>query len=222
MEPCLPRLYKGGQGPPQNTSTPKSIQATTQDVGYYALRGPNLYKSLCFLHHRVSELVDPLPTILLLRVSLSRLMVLYLTKKFSWRFTPSSTWKPIRVGCNRHGKVCDDYPSWKWYLPCHSIRYNASVMVTITEEYYLWRCWELSVSDLSVMEKLIWGSVGIGINCIAFVVVPTPCKRTYFFQCCFIMQNSCGMLFILCSTLHHLGMKMIHFINSINGGEYKM
>ena len=34
-----PRLYKAGQGPPQNTSTPKLIQATTQDVGYYASRG---------------------------------------------------------------------------------------------------------------------------------------------------------------------------------------
>src|SRR6185437_13143325 len=54
-------------------TTPKAIQATTQDVGYYAHRGPNLSKSLCSLHHRVSELVDPLPTILLLRVSLSRL-----------------------------------------------------------------------------------------------------------------------------------------------------
>ena len=31
-----PRIYKGGQGPPRNTSTPKAIQTTTQDVGYYA------------------------------------------------------------------------------------------------------------------------------------------------------------------------------------------
>ena len=68
-----PRIYKGGQGPPQNTSTPKAIQAITQDVGYYALHGTNMSKSLCSLHHRVSELVDPLPTILLLRGSLSRL-----------------------------------------------------------------------------------------------------------------------------------------------------
>ena len=68
-----PRIYKGGQGPPQKQSTPKAIQATTQDVGYYAPRGPNLSKSLCSLHHRIPELVDPLPTILLLRVSLSRL-----------------------------------------------------------------------------------------------------------------------------------------------------
>ena len=55
------------------TSTSKEIQATTQDVGYYAPCGLNLYKSLCSVHHRVPELVDPLPTILLLRVSLSRL-----------------------------------------------------------------------------------------------------------------------------------------------------
>jgi hypothetical protein len=38
------RIYKGGQGPPQNTSTPKAIQTTKQDVGYYAHRGPNLSK----------------------------------------------------------------------------------------------------------------------------------------------------------------------------------
>ena len=34
-----PRIYKGGQGPPRNTSTPKAIQ-TTQDVGYYANSRP--------------------------------------------------------------------------------------------------------------------------------------------------------------------------------------
>ena len=50
-----PRIYKGGQVPPQNRSTPKAIQTTTQDVGYYATRGPNLSKSLCSLHHRVPE-----------------------------------------------------------------------------------------------------------------------------------------------------------------------
>ena len=50
-----PRIYKGGQGLPQNTSTPKAIQATTQDVGYYASRGPNLSKFLYSLHHRVPE-----------------------------------------------------------------------------------------------------------------------------------------------------------------------
>ena len=50
-----PQIYKGGQGPPQKTSTPKTIKTTTQDVGYYATRGPNLSKSLCFLYHRVPE-----------------------------------------------------------------------------------------------------------------------------------------------------------------------
>ena len=68
-----PRIYKGGQGPSRNISTPKEIQATTQDVGYYAPQGLNLSKSLCSLHHQVTELVDHLPIILLLRVSLSRL-----------------------------------------------------------------------------------------------------------------------------------------------------
>jgi hypothetical protein len=39
------RIYKGGQGPIQNTtSTPKGIQTTIQDLGYYAPRGPNLSK----------------------------------------------------------------------------------------------------------------------------------------------------------------------------------
>ena len=55
-----PQIYKGGQVPPQNTSTPKTIQIITQDVGYYATRDPNLSKSLCFLHHRVPE--PPIPT----------------------------------------------------------------------------------------------------------------------------------------------------------------
>ena len=76
MYPCPPGVYKGGQGPLKIETTitiSKAIQATTQDVGYYAPRGPNLSKSVCFLHHRVPELVDPLPTILLLKVSLSRL-----------------------------------------------------------------------------------------------------------------------------------------------------
>ena len=50
-----PRIYKGGQGPPRNTSTPKAIQITTQDIGFYATRNPNLSKSLCSLHHRVPE-----------------------------------------------------------------------------------------------------------------------------------------------------------------------
>ena len=46
-----PWIYEGGQGHPQNTSTPKAIQTTTQDEGYYATRGPNLSKSLCSLHN---------------------------------------------------------------------------------------------------------------------------------------------------------------------------
>ena len=50
-----PRIYKGGQVPPRNTSTPKAIQTTIQDVEYYATRGPNLSKSLCSLQHRVLE-----------------------------------------------------------------------------------------------------------------------------------------------------------------------
>ena len=50
-ETLSPRIYKGGQGPPRNTSTSKAIQTTTQDVWYYATRGPNLSKSLCSLHH---------------------------------------------------------------------------------------------------------------------------------------------------------------------------
>ena len=50
-----PQIYRGRQGSPQNTSTPKAIQTTTQDVGYYATRGPNLSKYLCSLHHRVPE-----------------------------------------------------------------------------------------------------------------------------------------------------------------------
>ena len=54
-----PRIYKGGQGPPQNAFTPKAIQTTAQDSGYYATRGPNLSKSLCSLHHRDPEPLIP-------------------------------------------------------------------------------------------------------------------------------------------------------------------
>ena len=46
-----PWIYKGGQVPPRDTSTPKAIQTTTHDVGYYATRDPNLSKSLCSLHY---------------------------------------------------------------------------------------------------------------------------------------------------------------------------
>ena len=55
----FPRIYKGGQGHPRNTSTPKAIQTTTQDVGYYATHGPNLSKSLYSLHHRVPVMSIP-------------------------------------------------------------------------------------------------------------------------------------------------------------------
>ena len=51
----FPRIYEGGQGPPRNPSTPKAIQTSTHDVGYYATGGPNMSKSLCSLHHRVPE-----------------------------------------------------------------------------------------------------------------------------------------------------------------------
>ena len=53
-----PRVYKDGQQPPRNITTPKAIQATIQDVRYYAPRDLNLSKPLCSLHHRVPELVD--------------------------------------------------------------------------------------------------------------------------------------------------------------------
>ena len=39
------------RGPPRNKTTPKAIQTTTLDVGYYAPRGPNLSKSLCSFHY---------------------------------------------------------------------------------------------------------------------------------------------------------------------------
>ena len=64
-----PRIYEGGQGTPQERLSPKAIQTTTQDVGYYATRGPNLSKSLC----SSSRAVDPYLQTLLLGVSLSRL-----------------------------------------------------------------------------------------------------------------------------------------------------
>src|SRR6185503_2799621 len=32
----FPRIYKGRQVPPRNTSTPKAIQTTIHDIGYYA------------------------------------------------------------------------------------------------------------------------------------------------------------------------------------------
>jgi hypothetical protein len=63
IEPCSPRVYKGGQGPPPNQSTFKAIQTTTQDVEYYAYCCPNLSKVSCFLHLQVSDLGDTLPII---------------------------------------------------------------------------------------------------------------------------------------------------------------
>ena len=55
--PCTtvpPRVYKGGQRHPPNKkqpqTTPKAIQATTQDIGYYTPRSPDLSKSMCSLH----------------------------------------------------------------------------------------------------------------------------------------------------------------------------
>ena len=49
-----PRYIRAGRDPLKR-STPKAIQTTTQDVGYYATHGPNLSKYLCSLHHRVPE-----------------------------------------------------------------------------------------------------------------------------------------------------------------------
>ena len=47
-----PRIYiRVGRDPLKISTTPKAIQATTQDVGYYAPHSPNLSKSLCSLHH---------------------------------------------------------------------------------------------------------------------------------------------------------------------------
>ena len=50
-----PGYIRAGRDPFQTSSTPKAIQITTQDVGYYATHGLNLSKSLCSLHHRVPE-----------------------------------------------------------------------------------------------------------------------------------------------------------------------
>ena len=51
----FPRIYNGGQGCPQKTSTPKAIKTTTQDVGSYATHGLNLSKSLCSMHHELQS-----------------------------------------------------------------------------------------------------------------------------------------------------------------------
>ena len=44
-----PGYIRAGRDPLKTSSTPKTIQTTTHDVGYYATRGPNLSKSLCSL-----------------------------------------------------------------------------------------------------------------------------------------------------------------------------
>jgi hypothetical protein len=68
------RIYKGGQGPPQNRrslghSTQKAIQ-TIQDVGCYAPCGPNLSKSCvpCTFEFLISA--SPHPKLTTLGISL--------------------------------------------------------------------------------------------------------------------------------------------------------
>ena len=51
----FPGYISIGREPLETSSTPKAIQTITQDIGYYATRGPNLSKSLCSLYHRVLE-----------------------------------------------------------------------------------------------------------------------------------------------------------------------
>jgi hypothetical protein len=60
------RVYKGGQGPLQNSrsldhSTPKGIQTIIQDVGCYAPCGPNLSKSCvsCTFEFLISAFPHP-------------------------------------------------------------------------------------------------------------------------------------------------------------------
>ena len=50
-----PGYIRAGRDPSKQSSTPKAIHTTTQDVGYYATRSPNLSKSLCSFHHRVPQ-----------------------------------------------------------------------------------------------------------------------------------------------------------------------
>ena len=54
-----PRYIRADRDPLEDEKTPNTIQTTTQDIGYYATRGPHLSKSLCSLHHRVPELSIP-------------------------------------------------------------------------------------------------------------------------------------------------------------------
>ena len=60
---------RAGRDPLKTHLHLRAIQTTTQNVGYYATRGPNLSKSLC----SSSRAVDPYLQTLLLGVSLSRL-----------------------------------------------------------------------------------------------------------------------------------------------------
>ena len=73
-----PAYIRVGKDPPwgnlasAHPSTPKAIQTTQQDIGYYATRCPNLSKPLCCLHHRVLDLGDFPRSFIYLRVSLDR------------------------------------------------------------------------------------------------------------------------------------------------------
>jgi hypothetical protein len=69
------RIYKGGQGPSQNTrsldhSTPKAIQTTIQDVGCYASCGTNLSKLCVPCTFEFLILVSPHPKLITLGISL--------------------------------------------------------------------------------------------------------------------------------------------------------
>ena len=63
---CPLRLYKGQQGPLQNIRITINLQGNTNNhIGHRVLPfgSPNLYKSLCSLHHRIPNLGESLPTI---------------------------------------------------------------------------------------------------------------------------------------------------------------
>jgi hypothetical protein len=66
-----PRIYKGEQGPSQNTSTPKVIRTTKQDVGYYAHRGPNLSKPCVACNFEFLISVSPYLKLTTLGITLS-------------------------------------------------------------------------------------------------------------------------------------------------------
>ena len=50
-----PGYIRAGRDALKTSTTPKAIQTTTHDVGYYVTLGLNLSKSLCSLYHRVPE-----------------------------------------------------------------------------------------------------------------------------------------------------------------------